>query len=88
MASKGFCTMDPDIGEWVQFYFGRDRQATDDGNQMMSLDKATSLLLPKNENTASLMKRRHSAGADAELHRLVFCAMVRLRKKCVAESSR
>ena len=78
LARKGFCTMDPDIGEWVQRCSGRDRDRADDGRQVMSLQMAASLLLPKDAAVKSLLAKLHSAGADAQLHRLIFLAMMNL----------
>ena len=71
IAKQGFCTMDPDVGEWVQKSFGRDG----DARTMMSLRTAALLLLPKTETTQRLLEKSHTAGADAQLHRLLFIEM-------------
>ena len=85
LAKKGFCTMDPDIGEWVQSCSGRDREKAADGyNIVMSLNKAVNLLLPKDDSTKALLTKVHTAGADAQLHRLIFLAMVRLKNEAAA----
>jgi len=87
MAAKGFCTMDPAIGEWVQHCHGRDRTKDEDGKQVLGLDTLVSLLLPKVGATKTLLDKRHSAGADAQLHRLVFIAMMRMcARACVVNT--
>ena len=78
LAKNGFCTMDPDVGAWVQRCSGRDREPGDDGRQVMSLHTAVNLLLPKDAAINSLLAKLHSAGADAQLHRLIFLAMMKL----------
>ena len=78
IARKGFCTMDPDVGAWVQACRGRDVQRGEDGRQALSLAKAVNLLVPKDEATQHLLQNAHTAGADAQLHRLVYIALLSL----------
>ena len=42
---------------------------------MMSLKVAANLLLPKSDLVESLQKYQHTAGADAQLHRLLYIAL-------------
>lgn len=81
VAKNGFCTMDPDVGDWVQRCSGRDRDRAEDGRQVMSLQMAVNLLLPKDAATKALLTKLHSAGADAQLHRLIFLAMMKLNNE-------
>ena len=61
---------------------GRDREKKADGYQIvLGLNKAVNLLLPKDKYVKSLMARAHTAGADAELHRLLFGAMMKFRNE-------
>ena len=87
LARNGFCTMDPDVGEWVQRCKGRDRERADDGRQVMSLKMAVSLLLPRDRVINDLLAKLHSAGADAQLHRLIFLAMAKLLSESAFVSS-
>ena len=52
----------------------------------MSLAKAVNLLLPKTEHTKTLLTKAHTAGADAELHRLLFGAMVKLKDEALGRA--
>ena len=42
---------------------------------------AVNLLLPKDAATKALLTKLHSAGADAQLHRLIFLAMMKLNNE-------
>ena len=74
-ARKGFCTMDPDVGAWAQRCMGRDVSPDERSAPMMSLRSATNLLLPKTDLVEHLQKYHHTAGADAQLHRLLYIAL-------------
>ena len=76
-ARKGFCTMDPDVCAWAQRCMGRDL-ASDDNSALvltLSLKAAANLLLPKSDLIKDLQKNNHTAGADAQLHRLLYIAL-------------
>ena len=81
-ANKGFCTMDPDVGAWVQRCRGRDVALEEKSAPVLSLKTATSLLLPKSDLIDTLISNSHTAGADAQLHRLVYIAMRSLASEC------
>ena len=81
IAKKGFCTMDADIGEWAQSCAGLDREQSETGSQVMSLNMAARLLLPKDEATKSLLGKIRTAGADAQLHRRLFLEMMKLKNE-------
>ena len=74
-ARKGFCTMDPVIGAWAQRSKGRDASPDEKSAPMMSLKMAANLLLPKSDLVQGLQKYQHTAGADAQLHRLLYIAL-------------
>ena len=81
IARKGFCTMDPDVGAWVQACNGRDVHRGEHANAVMSLAKAVKLLLHHNEEVQRLLTAAHTAGADSQLHRLVYIALCALVKE-------
>ena len=80
-ARKGFCTMDPDVGAWAQRCMGRDVSPDEKSAPMMSLKAAANLLLPKSDLVEALQKHHHTAGADAQLHRLLYIALRSLAAK-------
>ena len=63
----------------MQCCSGKDREQAEDGFHVVSLAKAVNLLLKKDDYVKSLLAKAHTAGADAELHRLLFGAMVKLK---------
>ena len=76
-ARKGFCSMDPDVCAWAQRCKGRD-VAPEDNSALaltLSLKAAANLLLPKSDLVEGLQKHHHTAGADAQLHRLLHIAL-------------
>ena len=78
---------DPGIGEWVQNCMGRDREKIADSYQIvLSLNNAANLLLPKDDATKALLAKAHTAGADAEIHRLLFGAMVKLKNEALGRA--
>ena len=74
IAKKGFCTMDPDVGKWLQVCKGRDFQEHETNN-VLSLGHMIDLLFPKGDEAHVLKSRLHTAGADAQIHRLVYNAL-------------
>ena len=70
----------------MQCCSGKDREQVEDGFHVMSLAKAVNLLLPKTEHTKTLLTKAHTAGADAELHRLLFGAMVKLKDEALGRA--
>ena len=83
-ARKGFCTMDPDVCAWAQRCAGRDLTPDDNRSYMMtlSLKAASKLLLPASDLTEELQKNSHTAGADAQMHRLLYIAL-----RCLARAN-
>lgn len=74
MARGGVCTMDPDIGRWVQTCFGRDAGPCTAKNTMRLQDMA-GWLVPSSQ---PLRSKAHTAGADAHLHLLLYFELQKL----------
>ena len=79
IAKKGFCTMDPDVGKWLQACKGRDFQEFE-SNNVLSLRHMIDLLFPRGDDAHLLKPKLHRAGADAQAHRLVYNALHSLAK--------
>ena len=83
IAKQGFCTMDPDIGKWIQMCRGRAFDAYVDSVSVLGLDKTLNLLAPALPVTKDVEEFRaskiHTAGADARMHCLIY---VVLRELC------
>ena len=54
---------------------GEDAHNDETGKPMLSLKDAADLLLPKTDTIRQLRDRSHTAGADAQLHRLLYIAL-------------
>ena len=74
IARGGVCTMCPSIGKWVCACSGRDTGEASTKNTMRLQDMAGILL----KGQSALMSKRHTAGADAQMHRLLLIEMARL----------
>lgn len=77
IARKGFCTMDPDVMHWAQLCVGRDMDAGEK-SLVMNLRKAMALFVRKTPATHNLLSRKNTAGADAQMHRLLYIAYRRM----------
>ncbi len=75
MASKGVCTMDPDLGLWVRQQLGLEQGDRPKSN-MLSLKELSRNLVPSDQ---WLRTKLHSAACDAHLHALVYRALVRCK---------
>ena len=67
--------MDPAIGKWVRTCLGMEIAPYESGNTMR-LDVMLEGLAPE---SGALARKRHSAGADAQLHVILYRALVRIR---------
>ena len=76
IASAGVCTMDPAVGEWVRTCLGMEVAPYPNGNTM----KLDFMLQGLACATSSLLSKRHTAGADAQMHVLLYRALVKLAK--------
>ena len=70
---QGTCTMDPGICRWVHKCFGREATGTH--------IPLRGMVLALVENGEQLLAKHHAAGADAQMHRLVYGALNTLAKK-------
>ena len=77
IARKGFCTMDPDVMHWAQRCVGRDLDAGEK-SLVMSLPKAVALFVRQTPTTHNVLALKSTAGADAQLHRLLYIAYRRM----------
>ena len=66
--------MDLDICEWVNYTFGRDRGKGEKA-LVLGLKDAVNLLLRRSEKAMELLTKHHTAGADAQMHRLLYIAL-------------
>ncbi len=70
--------MAPSLGKWVRAAFGADAK-TDNGKNTMRLQELVELLVQGRDD---LKMRRHSAGADAQMHRLLLIEIIKLAGAC------
>ena len=77
MVRKGICTMDPFIGRWVRTCIGKD-PGPESAMNTMGLKELVKLLVPHSEY---LLAKHHAAGADAQMHRLLYIAFLGLMAK-------
>ena len=79
-AAQGICTMDVDIWDWANKHFGRER-GEGEITLVMGLKGTIDLLLPRSTEAKVLWQQGRAAGADAQLHRLVYNALRGLVEK-------
>ena len=77
IARGGLCTMDPGIGKWVRQCLGMEIAPYHNSNTMKLNDMLEGLVPQR----ASLMSSRHSAGVDAQLHVMLYRALLQLMQK-------
>ena len=81
IAKEGFCTMDPDVGKWIQTCRGRVFDLDGNSNAVMSLSTIVNLMapmMPTNEVQEFRKNTLHAAGEDAHMHCLIFTALRKL----------
>ena len=86
IARKGFCTMDPDVMHWAQLCAGRDMDVGEKA-LVMRLPRAIALFVRKTPATDTLLPRKNTAGADAQMHRLLCIAYCRLFEEVSSRDS-
>ena len=69
--------MDPALGKWVLSSFGAETK-TGNSKNTLSLKILVGLLVKGRED---LKAKTHSAGADAQLHRLLLIEIVKLARE-------
>ena len=80
IATNGYCTMDPGVCKWVQICKGRIFEPHENNN-VLSLEKLLDLLLPTNKDVQGIKRKLHTAGADAQAHRLIYIALRNLAEQ-------
>ena len=85
IARKGFCTMDPDVGKWIQVCRGRVYDETQDSRNIMGLAQTLNLLAPAfptgNDVKEFRASKIHTAGTDARMHALIYIVLRELSTK-------
>ena len=77
IVQNGFCTMDPTIGRWLRVCFGQDC-GTERTKNVFGLSELVEKLV---EGGVDMLKKHHDAGADAQMHRLLYINMLDLAKR-------
>ena len=72
--------MDLDIWDWANKHYGRER-GQGEKTLVMGLKSTVDLLMPRSAEAKELWRQRPAAGADAQLHRLVYNALRGLAEK-------
>ena len=81
IATEAICTMDLDTWEWLHRTFGREREQGEK-TLVMGLKDAVKLVLSRSPEAMALLQEHHTAGADAQMHRLLYIAFRTLASKC------
>ena len=84
IATNGYCTMDPGVCKWVQICKGRIFEPHENNN-VLSLEKLLDLLFPTNKDVQGIKRKMHTAGADAQAHRLVYIALRNLAEQGIGK---
>ena len=74
IASNGICTLDLNVQEWFQTTSGRVKEPGEK-TLVMNLRDSVMLFYADCPPVLELLKRTHTAGADAELHLLLYRAL-------------
>ncbi len=83
IARKGTCTMDPVIGRWLRICFGEDC-----GHVMTKNCIPLATLVEKLvDGGKDLLKNHHNAGADAEMHRLLYISLIDLATRTTSPAT-
>jgi len=76
IARRGYCTMNPMVGRWLTERSGQEVGPTT-RMHTLSLDAMLRLVLPEK---VGIIAKKHDAGADAEMARLIYLALLSCRK--------
>ena len=91
IARQGFCTMDPDVGMWIQMCRGRVLDVNEDSVSVMGLQAIINLLAPVLPATKEVEEFRalniHTAGADAKMHCLIYLVLREMADKASTSAS-
>jgi hypothetical protein len=76
IVQNGFCTMAPSLGKWLLTSFGAEtKDGSIHGQNTMRLQDLVHLLV---KGRSDLKQKKHSAGADAQMHRLLLIEILKL----------
>lgn len=78
--AHGFCTMCPRLGKWLCTCFGRDR-GVDTTMNTLKLKDIVEWVVPDGKIMGCQF---HTAGADAQMHALVFIELAKLAQSTVS----
>ena len=91
IARQSFCTMDPDVGMWIQMCRGRVLDVNEDSVSVMGLQAIINLLAPVLPATKEVEEFRalniHTAGADAKMHCLIYLVLREMADKASTSAS-
>jgi len=79
---QGTCTMDPEVCRWIRRCHGQESSGTQMTSNLKNLVHA---MVPDSEQ---LLDRHHTAGADAQMHRLLYIAIHALAQEASRSTSR
>ena len=82
IAREGMCTMDPDLGRWLRICFGQDC-GTERTKNTFPLSALVEKLV---DGGKDLLKKQHNAGADADMHRLLYISLLDLAKRTTSRA--
>ena len=68
------------LGIWLHRTFGREREQGEK-TLVMGLKDAVKLVLSRSPEAMALLQEHHTAGADAQMHRLLYIAFRALASK-------
>ena len=92
IAQQDFCTMDPEVGMWIQMCCGRVLDVNEESVSVTGLQAIINLLAPVLPTTNEVEESRalniHTAGADAKMHCLIYLVLREMANKASAVTNR
>lgn len=82
MVRRGTCTMDPEIGRWARTCFGKEA-GPETSKPIVGLKQMMHWFVP---GGGPLVAKHHDAGADAQMHRLLYIALLDFVKQAAPEA--
>ena len=80
IAGRGICTMDRDIQNWMRCCFGR-VLAPGEKTLVLSLGDSLRAVHRDTKTVQEILMKQHSAGADSQMHRLLFISLLSLARE-------
>ena len=92
IAQQDFCTMDPEVGMWIQMCYGRVLDVNEESVSVTGLQAIINLLAPVLPTTNEVEESRalniHTTGSDAKMHCLVYLVLREIANKASAVTNR